>query len=107
MVKQAKYRASQSGLPFSITVTDIKLPQECPILGIPIGFHLPGTGTSPSLDRIWNHMGYIKGNVQVISTRANTLKGDATLHDLILLGDWAAKTALLTIRRPVSNTDAP
>jgi len=34
------------------------------------------------MDRIDSTKGYIKGNVKVISTRANTLKGDATIPEL-------------------------
>jgi hypothetical protein len=37
---------------------------------------------SPSLDRIDTSKGYVKGNVWVISWRANKLKSDATLAEL-------------------------
>ena len=42
---------------------------------------------SPSLDRIVPELGYVKGNIRVISNRANHLKSDATLeeHRKILL----------------------
>ncbi len=40
---------------------------------------------SPSLDRIDSTKGYTKGNIWVISNRANTLKNDATLSELKLL----------------------
>ena len=36
---------------------------------------------SPSLDQIVPGLGYVKGNVQVISHRANTLKSDGTLEE--------------------------
>ena len=36
-----------------------------------------------------NTNGYVKNNVQVVSDRANSLKSDATLEELVLLGDWA------------------
>lgn len=94
MLQSAKARARLNGHQFNLKESDISVPKECPILGIPIGFHLPGVDTSPSLDRIHNHLGYTKDNVQVISTRANTLKGDSTLHELILLGSWAVDAAL-------------
>jgi hypothetical protein len=53
----------------------------CPILGIDMqwenkGRHVHG---SPSLDRIDNKVGYKKGNVQIISHRANALKKDYLL----------------------------
>lgn len=94
MFRGAKYRSRRDGLTFTITIADIVVPKVCPILGVAIGFDLPGTATSPSLDRIRNHLGYTKDNIQVISTRANTLKGDSGLDDLIMLGEWAVKMAL-------------
>jgi hypothetical protein len=49
----------------------------CPILGIPI-IKQKGRfkANSPSLDRVNNKKGYVKGNVQVISWQANMLKGE-------------------------------
>jgi hypothetical protein len=40
---------------------------------------------SPTLDRIDNSKGYIVGNVWVISMRANRLKSDATVDELMML----------------------
>jgi len=77
MWSRAKYRAKQKGLEFNITKEDIIIPDTCPLLGTPM--------ESPSLDRIDSSKGYIKGNVWVISNRANTLKNDATLSELKLL----------------------
>jgi len=37
---------------------------------------------SPSLDRINNLLGYVKGNVHVISMKANRIKTDATVEEL-------------------------
>ena len=74
MWSRAKYRAKQKSLDFNITKEDIIIPDTCPLLGTPM--------ESPSLDRIDSSKGYIKGNVWVISNRANTLKNDATLQEL-------------------------
>ena len=84
MLTRAKSRAKQSNIPFNLELTDIVIPEKCPLLGIPIeiqpkkGYH----PNSPSLDKIIPEKGYIKGNVWVISNRANTLKNDATLQEL-------------------------
>ena len=85
MLSRARHRAKTGGLLFNITLDDIIVPLVCPVLGIPL-FIEPGTGTnrpnSPSLDKIYPDKGYTKGNVRVISTRANLLKSDGTLEEM-------------------------
>lgn len=80
MLNWARKRAKDKGMDFSITKEDINIPDICPVLGIPL-FKGEGSRTdnSPSLDRIDNTKGYIKGNVCVISFRANALKNNGTL----------------------------
>jgi hypothetical protein len=88
--KSAKARAKKKDLDFDIEVSDIIIPQLCPLLNIPI-IHEVGTGSNfrrpnaPSLDRIKNHLGYVKGNILVVSWRANFLKSDGTIEELELL----------------------
>ena len=85
MWSRAKYRAAHKGREFTITKEDIVIPERCPLLGIPLVCHRgkgSQQGNSPSLDRKDPTKGYIKGNVWVISNRANTLKNDATLTEL-------------------------
>ena len=89
MFHNAKHRAKLKGIPFTITMEDIIIPELCPLLEIPI---LLETGDrrsphNPSLDRIvpGKDIGYIPGNIQVISSRANWLKADATLEELELI----------------------
>lgn len=83
----ARQRASQNSIPFDIERSDIVIPACCPLLGLPL--QRGGSGrvkyNSPSLDRIHNDRGYVKGNVWVISHRANHLKSNATLEELELL----------------------
>ncbi len=43
---------------------------------------------SPSLDRLEPTRGYVKGNVAVISYRANRIKTDATAEELQRVLDW-------------------
>lgn len=86
----AKYRAKKNGLDFDITKEDFSVPEFCPILEIPIFVCERGfSDNSPTIDRIDNSRGYVKGNVRVISWRANRLKCDATPAELILLGEDA------------------
>ena len=90
MLYHARHRALRAGIECTITVEDIKIPDFCPALGIPlcssIGSGLGVTpkilANSPSLDRVDNTKGYTPGNVMVISLRANALKKDATVEEL-------------------------
>lgn len=84
-----KSRCKKYGIEFNLTIDDIVVPDQCPILGIPIS-HGDGyrTDNSPSVDRINNSLGYIKGNVHVISMRANRIKNDSTLDELRLLVEY-------------------
>lgn len=91
----AKLRARKFDLPFEITEADIEIPATCPVLGIPVASCAgkPGPG-SPTVDRIEPAKGYVPGNIQVISHRANVLKHDASLEELTKLGDWASARQL-------------
>lgn len=82
-VLAAKRRAKSQGVPFDLKPEDIIFPRECPVLGIPIEFTVNGrTDNTPSLDRMDPVKGYTKGNVRVISWRANRLKSNGTLEEL-------------------------
>ena len=53
------------------------MPERCPVLGIPITPFEKGLAPgTPSFDRIDPRKGYVKGNVAIISNRANRLKCD-------------------------------
>jgi len=86
----ARQRATTKGIEFDLTVNDIKIPEHCPALGLKLQ---PVHGkacrdSSPSLDRIDNSKGYVKGNIAVISFRANTLKNNATAEELRAIADY-------------------
>lgn len=79
----AKQRAKKKELEFNITLEDIVIPEYCPLLNIKLEkqFDKPRGDTSPSLDRIDNTKGYIKGNVWVISNKANIIKNSSSFKD--------------------------
>lgn len=86
--KSAKSRAKQRGEDFSIELEDIIVPDKCPILGIPLEYHRGvKQDNSYSLDRIDSSKGYVKGNIWVISLRANRIKNDSTPQELRLIAD--------------------
>lgn len=89
MLQAAKTRASRKGLLFNLTTDDIHIPDICPVLGIELSYGIgrPHDG-SPSLDKIVPAMGYTRGNCEVISHRANTLKSNATVTEMRALADY-------------------
>ncbi len=90
-----KYRAKQKGLPFDLELSDIIIPEVCPILGIPIQRNIGGLSraqNSLSIDRIIPELGYVKNNIQVISMRANVMKNDASVEELRKFAEWVQKT---------------
>lgn len=64
-----------------ITFGDIDWPSVCPILGIELDYYDPRKENSAEFDRIDSTKGYIKGNVWVISRRANRVKNDGTAEE--------------------------
>lgn len=78
----ARKRARKNGLDFDISVDDIELPSVCPLLGVEVKHMHENRANRPSIDRIDNTKGYIKGNVVVVSLRANIIKSDATASEL-------------------------
>ena len=83
MLRDAKKRAKHKGLAFNLELSDVVIPDVCPVLGIPVSCQENSTNdNSPNIDRIDNTIGYVKGNVIVISRRANIIKRDATLAEL-------------------------
>lgn len=94
MHQRAKQRAKKSGIDFNIEVSDIVVPDECPILGIKINVNSGKPGAyrnSPSLDRIDNNKGYIKGNIAVVSQLANAMKCHASKEELLAFARWVNK----------------
>jgi hypothetical protein len=75
VIARAKSRAAKKGCPFRLEIADLPAvkPTHCPVLGIELDV--------VSLDRIVPELGYVPGNVCLISSRANTLKNNGTLDE--------------------------
>ena len=92
-------RAGIKGLEFDLpSYKDLpKMPKYCPILKTPFkvgalkGSNGGGTDNSPSLDRIDNNKGYIKGNLQIISRKANQMKNNANFEEIEMLYKYMKK----------------
>ena len=99
MLVAARERAKKKGLYFAITVDDIRVPNVCPLLDIPLVRNLGGehgsmSPNSPTLDRKNPNLGYVQGNVWVISWRANRLKSDGTADEHRLLAQRLTENGL-------------
>lgn len=94
-VRRARNRAKQMGFEFNIDDEYIESIWQttCPVLGIPLFSADFGSGmkrgeskakaqdNSPTLDRIDSSKGYVKGNIVVMSYRANLIKNCGTLDE--------------------------
>lgn len=85
----AKTRAAKRNIPFTISIDDIIIPDVCPVLGIPLFLGDGRLGpNSPSLDRVVPVLGYVPGNICVISNRANVIKNDGTAEEHEAIAAW-------------------
>lgn len=97
LLKNVRWRAKAKGLEFNLTEEDVVIPDVCPVLGTPL-VHNRVKGhcsNSPSIDRVDNDRGYVKGNVRVISWRANSIKRDATMKELEQVLNYVKKEYVL------------
>lgn len=90
MIRRAKQRANKEGLEFDLDLSDIlPLPAVCPVLNVPLRISTgPQDPYAHSLDRIDNSKGYVRGNVAVMSYRANRLKNDGTAEEHEAIAAW-------------------
>lgn len=70
--------------PSSLLRPALVVPPVCPALGIPLAASGSGSPNSPSLCRMILSLGYIPGNVRVVSHCANQIRGDWELPKLRL-----------------------
>jgi hypothetical protein len=87
----ARVRAKRGGYPCTIELADIYIPDVCPVLGIPLRRNTGRIGpgeNSPTLDKIIPELGYVPGNIAVISHRANSIKRDATIDEVRRVLRW-------------------
>jgi hypothetical protein len=89
LIYVAKCRAKRIGVPFDLSFEDLVMSEVCPVLGIPMAFgEKRQNDNCPSLDRIDNTKGYVRGNVVIVSWRANRLKSDATVQEMAMLAKF-------------------
>ena len=91
----AKSRAKEEKRPINIDpeyMKSLELPKYCPILGIIIDYYAKERHDgSPSLDKFYPKLGYVKGNIRIISWRANRIKSDGSPEEWEKIDEWCKK----------------
>ena len=91
LLNQKKNYCLKNNIDFDLSVDDIEFPSHCPVLGIELNYFSEIiSNNSPSLDRFDPNGGYVKGNVILISMRANRLKMNANPEELMAIAKYAA-----------------
>jgi len=102
LLERIRAKCKKQNIPFNLTIEDLVIPDVCPVLGIPLKFGVKGYAfrdrrgvqtpdDSPSADRIDPDGGYVKGNVVIVSYRANLIKTNATVDELVKIADYYSK----------------
>jgi hypothetical protein len=91
---RAKENAKRRKMEFDLSIDDIIIPEYCPYLNIKLSTLLSDNHNDNyySIDRIDSTKGYIKGNVQILSLLANTMKNKATKEQLICFAENVLKS---------------
>lgn len=105
LVNLARARAKRGNYPCTVTVEDIEWATHCTILGIELDYNTTAPGERKhakrdafaTLDKKIPTLGYIPGNVFVISAKANRLKQDATVEQLQALINYMTPCSQSTI----------
>jgi len=90
---RSKKSAKKYKIDFNLEIDDILIPEYCPYLGVKISTNTEDKYKQHyySIDRIDPNKGYVKGNIQVISRLANTMKNNATIEELITFSENVIK----------------
>jgi len=84
LIFATKQTSKIKGLLHDISIEDLVQVPICPLTGIEIDWTCSGRHLrNPSVDRIDNSKGYVKGNVEIMSCLGNSMKSNATPEQLI------------------------
>ncbi|MFT4276993.1 MAG: hypothetical protein QM576_11595 [Rhodopseudomonas sp.] len=97
LLNSARRRARRLSIEFDIEFRDIEIPKVCPLRRVPFKVGIgQSVDDSPTLDRKDPRLGYIKGNVWVISHKANRLKSNFTPMELKMFCEAALEQDWIT-----------
>lgn len=85
-------KKDRRNIEWTIKPSDIDWPLDCPILGIRLDYNAKSVQeNSPSFDRLDPSLGYVPGNVHIISWRANRIKNDGTAKEHAAIAAYMKK----------------
>lgn len=104
LYKRMKGGAASRGYSVHLTLDEFidevggEVPKICPVLGIPLEVNAGGkySANSPSVDRIDNTKPYQKGNIAIISYKANMIKNIGTAYEHRKIAEWMEKMTCKT-----------
>ena len=90
LLDHARRRAKKKNLEFNLELEDIpEVPEFCPVLPhIKLNCNRGSYKemyNSPTLDRKNNNFGYVKGNIFIISHKANDIKSNGTPQEILMV----------------------
>ena len=87
--RKKKANARKTGVEFTIDFGELTFPTHCPILGIELDYFAENRAENTvSFDKINPKLGYVSGNVVIISWRANRIKNDGTADEHQKIADF-------------------
>lgn len=97
IVTGSKKRAREYKIPHTITADYVRniITDTCPVFGVKfnfLGFY--NNENSPSIDRLDPKLGYVQGNVAIISRKANVIKNAYRSEDILKVGKWLKSRGL-------------
>lgn len=95
LVCNARARALLLGIAFDIDAEYLRtiMPDECPVLGYKFVYDSSyPVAASLTLDQYRPRGGYTKGNVYLLSHKANAIKNDGTFEEHKRILEWMART---------------
>lgn len=100
ILAQAKADAERKGLPFDLCIEDIRIPSYCPRLDLKLDpYAYRGSSRQPQIELIDARLGYVKGNVRIVSAQANMIKNTSSRVVTYLESHISKHNHLLTLIR--------
>lgn len=90
--RRKKANATRIGWDWTVQFGELEWPTHCPVLGMELDYFSEFVKeNSPSFDRIDSGLGYVKGNVRIMSWRANRIKNNGTAEEHRKIADYLDK----------------